>query len=120
MLEVVANSGSQGIVRPRNSVRSSTSSTANVVVSIQDKNDNAPYMVLTVTPPSREVSHNKHVLLAELTVPADGLQAEGTCVDFPYAFYDDDAGENGNVTYYWMITFILTLTRTVVKSVSSL
>ncbi|VDK23189.1 unnamed protein product [Taenia asiatica] len=92
-LEVVAHSGSPERFRSNNA--NSPSSTATVVITVLDKNDNAPYMVSLASP------DKKRVLLAEVVILPDELQGEPpVCVSFPYAFIDDDEqfSGNGNVT----------------------
>lgn len=92
-LEVVAHSGSPERFRTNNV--NSPSSTATVVITVLDKNDNAPYMVSLASP------DKKRVLLAEVIIRPDELQGEPpVCVPFPYAFIDDDEqfSGNGNVT----------------------
>ncbi|KAM7540332.1 hypothetical protein Aperf_G00000044755 [Anoplocephala perfoliata] len=89
VLEVVALSGSSGRFRTTGST--SPSSTSTVVITVLDKNDNAPYMVSLASPV------RKRILLAEVVIPSDKLQGEPPiCVPFPYAFNDDDDQTNGN------------------------
>nr|CDS22645.1 protocadherin fat 1 [Echinococcus granulosus] len=88
-LEVVAYSGSPGRFRTNNI--NPSSSTATVVITILDKNDNAPYMVSLASP------DKKRVPLAEVIIPSDKLQGRPPiCVPFPYAFTDDDEEFSGN------------------------
>ncbi|EUB61658.1 Protocadherin-1 [Echinococcus granulosus] len=62
-----------------------------VVITILDKNDNAPYMVSLASP------DKKRVPLAEVIIPSDKLQGRPPiCVPFPYAFTDDDEEFSGN------------------------
>ncbi|VDN11124.1 unnamed protein product [Dibothriocephalus latus] len=67
---------------------------------VLDKNDNAPYMVSTKSNPDpKQWRSEKKILLAEFAVTPDELHSMGACVDFPFAFFDDDdSATNGNVT----------------------
>ncbi len=90
--EIVAHSG---ILGSGNRFHEGTaSSTATVVVTVRDKNDNAPYMVLLASP------DRKKAILAEVVIPPGGLNRDPACVPFSYAFQDDDdpASGNGNVS----------------------
>lgn len=90
---MVAISGYPGRLRITGS--NSPSSTATVVITVLDKNDNAPFMISLAT------SEKKRVLIAEVMIPSDKLQDDPPiCVPFPYAFNDDDdkMSGNGNVT----------------------
>ncbi|VDL14357.1 unnamed protein product [Hymenolepis diminuta] len=92
-LEVVAISGHPGRLRITGST--SPSSTATVVITVLDKNGNAPFMISLAT------SEKKRVLIAEVVIPSDKLQDDPpVCVPFPYAFNGDDdkMSGNGNVT----------------------
>lgn len=87
--EVVAHSANLG-ASARFQAGTSLSSTARVVVTVLDKNDNSPYMT------SLSQTEKTKVLLAEIVVPPGGFKGDPKCVPFPYGFHDDDELQNGN------------------------
>nr|VZI01873.1 unnamed protein product [Spirometra erinaceieuropaei] len=101
-IKVAATSGGGQNIFGRSTKQSSKafSSTAIVTVKVLDKNDNAPYMVSTKSNPDPvQWRFEKKVLLAEFAVTPDELNSKGACVNFPFAFFDDDdSTANGNVT----------------------
>uniref|UniRef100_A0A0X3NQM4 Protocadherin-1 n=1 Tax=Schistocephalus solidus TaxID=70667 RepID=A0A0X3NQM4_SCHSO len=101
-IKVIATSGGgQNMFgRSKKPMSQAFSSTTIVTVTVLDKNDNAPYMVSTKSHPDpSQWRSEKKVLLAEFAITPDQLHTKGACVDFPFAFFDDDDyATNGNVT----------------------